>query len=200
MHPDQFVLINALKEDIVERSVRELEYHGAVLDAMGLDRTAKIQIHVGGVYGDKQAAINRFAERYRTLSHSLKRRLVIENDDRLFGLRDCLLVHEHTTAPILFDAFHHHCLNDGEDLKKGLAMAARTWQKEDGIPMIDYSSQQQGNRPGTHARTIDLSHFRTFLHQVHGLDFDIMLEIKDKEKSAFKALQVLKESEKKEGR
>ena len=193
MHPDQFVLINALKEDIVERSVKELEYHCALLDEMQLERSAKIQIHVGGVYGDKGKAIERFVDRYHSLSPSLKRRLVVENDDRLFSLKDCLSLHRKIDIPVLFDSFHHQCLNHGETVRQGLAMAAETWQKDDGVPMVDYSSQQRGHRIGTHARTIDVSDFTRVLGQTHGLDVDIMLEIKDKEKSALKALKVLKE-------
>jgi UV DNA damage endonuclease len=196
MHPDQFVLINALKDDVVERSIRELEYHCSLLDAMGLDRTAKIQIHVGGLYGDKQAAIDRFVDRYKSLDPSLRRRLVIENDDRLFSLKDCLSVHKKTAVPIVFDVFHHQCLNEGETVKIGLERAGQTWRKSDGVPMVDYSSQQLGHRVGTHAQSIDLELFQKFLNQSNGLDFDIMLEIKDKEKSALKALEVLREFKK----
>jgi UV DNA damage endonuclease len=192
MHPDQFVLINALKDDVVERSVRELEYHCTMLDEMGLDRTAKIQIHVGGAYGDKQAAIERFVDRYKSLGPSLRRRLVIENDDRLFSLKDCLVVHEKTGVPVLFDIFHHQCLNKGESLRLGLERSSKTWKKRDGIPMVDYSSQQPGHRQGTHAETIDVPLFKEFLEQTEELDFDLMLEIKDKEKSAIKALKVLR--------
>ena len=72
MHPDQFVLINSPSEDIQERSVAELQYHCDFLDALGLDSTHKIQIHVGGVYGDKESAIKRFVERYKDLSPSIK--------------------------------------------------------------------------------------------------------------------------------
>jgi len=191
MHPDQFVLINALKDDVVERSVRELEYHCTLLDEMDLDSTAKIQIHVGGVYGDKQAAIERFVDRYKSLGPFLRQRLVIENDHRLFNLKDCLRVHEKTTIPILFDVFHHQCLNNGERLRQGLERARRTWKKSDGVPMVDYSSQELGHRIGTHAKSIDVHLFQEFLNQTRGLDFDIMLEIKDKEKSGLKALEVL---------
>jgi UV DNA damage endonuclease len=193
MHPDQFVLINALKDDIVERSIRELEYHCTILNEMDLDSTAKIQIHVGGVYGDRPSAIARFVDRYKSLNPSLRRRLVIENDDRLFSLKDCLRVHEKTTIPILFDAFHHHCLNNGETLRQGLELARQTWKKSDGVPMVDYSSQQKGQRPGSHAKTLNRAIFKKFLHETRGLDFDLMLEIKDKETSAFKALKILRE-------
>jgi len=193
MHPDQFVLLNARKADVVQRSVKELEYHCALLDEMNLDRTAKIQLHVGGVYGDKGKAMERFVDRYHTLSPYLKRRLIVENDDRLFSLKDCLSLHGKVGIPVLFDSFHHQCLNQGETVGQGLAMAAETWQKDDGVPMVDYSSQQRGHRLGTHASTIDVSHFTQVLSETHGLDFDIMLEIKDKEKSALKALKVLKQ-------
>ena len=192
MHPDQFVVINAQKDDVVERSVWELEYHCIVLDEMALDSTAKIQIHVGGVYGDKRSATNRFIERYSSLSKSLKSRLVIENDDRSYSLEDCLSVHEKIGIPILFDAFHHQCLNNGETLRQGLQLSGSTWKESDGIPMVDYSSQQKGQRPGSHAKTLNKAIFKKFLLETKGLDFDLMLEIKDKEASAFKALKILR--------
>ncbi len=192
MHPDQFVIINALKDDVVERSARELEYHCTVLDKMGLDNTAKIQIHLGGVYGDKRSAIYRFIERYNSLSKSLKSRLVIENDDRSYSLEDCLSVHKKIGIPIIFDAFHHQCLNNGETLRQGLELSASTWKESDGIPMVDYSSQQRGQRSGSHAKTLNTASFKKFLQETGGLDFDLMLEIKDKETSALKALKILK--------
>jgi UV DNA damage endonuclease len=192
MHPDQFVIINALKDDVVERSVSELEYHCTVLDTMGLDSTAKIQIHLGGVYGDKGSAMDRFIERYHSLSKSLKSRLAIENDDRSYSLKDCLSVQEKIRIPVIFDAFHHQCLNNGETLRQGLELSASTWKESDGIPMVDFSSQQRGQRSGSHAKTLNTAMFKKFLHETRGLDFDLMLEIKDKETSALKALKILK--------
>ena len=38
--------------------------------------------------------------------------------------------------------------------------------------------------------SLDVNHFREFLEQTRPLDFDVMLEIKDKERSAFKALEI----------
>jgi len=192
MHPDQFVLINSLKKDVVQRSIDELQYHCSVLDAMDLDESAKIQIHVGGVYGDKLKAIKRFIERYNSLNESIKKRLAIENDERLFDLRDCLEVHQKMKIPVIFDTFHHECLNNGESIKEAILQAQATWKKKDGLLMVDYSSQKAEKRKGTHAITIDLSSFKNFIIETEGLDFDIMLEIKDKEKSAVKALRLLK--------
>lgn len=188
MHPDQFTLINSLDEAIFERSRRELLYHARVLDALGLDRTAKIQIHVGGVYGDRDASIARFVERYRLLEPRIADRLVVENDERCYSLEDCLVIHRRTGLPVLFDAFHHSILNHGEDIPAGLRMAAPTWQSRDGIPMVDYSIQARGKPVGSHAESIDPVAFGTFLRGSRPLDFDVMLEIKDKEVSAAQAV------------
>ncbi|MBN1170261.1 UV DNA damage repair endonuclease UvsE [Candidatus Micrarchaeota archaeon] len=191
MHPDQFVVINSPSNEIAERSIKELEYHCRVLDLMGLDSSARVQIHVGGMYGDKEKAVLRFVDRYNKLSKSVRKRLAIENDDRLFSLKDCLEISRKTGVPVIFDVLHHRCLNNGETIKDALQLVQKTWKKKDGVPMIDYSSQEKGGRKGKHTEHIDQKDFKKFLDQSKGLDFDIMLEIKDKEKSAKIALLLL---------
>ena len=195
MHPDQFVLINSPNKEIVERSVKELDYHCNILDSMKLDNTAKIQIHIGGVYNNKPEAIQRFVETYKQLPEKIKNRLCIENDDRLFSLKDCLEVHKKTGIPIIFDFFHHECLNNNESISEAVRAASKTWKKQDGILMADYSSQEKGERKGKHAESINLKDFQDKINQAESnknIDFDVMLEIKDKEKSAIKTIKELK--------
>ena len=188
MHPDQFTLINSPSPDIYQRSVAELNYHAQVMDAMQLPPTGKIQIHVGGLYGDREGAIARFAERYKLLSAEVQRRLVIENDDRLFSLSDCLRIHEAVGVPILFDTFHQEVLPNGMPVKEALRASAKTWRTTDGLPMLDYSSQLKDERRGNHAHSLDDAHFKKFLSGSKGWDGDVILEIKDKEKSAIRAV------------
>jgi UV DNA damage endonuclease len=193
-HPDQFVVLNSPSPDIVQRSIQELIYQGSMLDLMGLDGTAKLQIHVGGLYGERELAISRFAAVHATLPDAVKARVVVENDDRLFPLRDCLHLHELTGVPILFDNFHHECLNHGEPMADALRLAAATWHPTtDGVPMMDYSSQATGERKGKHTDDLVDDLFREFLTNLHGLDMDLMLEIKNKEASALRAVAILRE-------
>ena len=193
-HPDQFVVLNSPSPDIVQRSIQELVYQGSMLDLMGLDSTAKLQIHVGGLYGERELAISRFAAVHATMPAAVQARVVVENDDRLFPLRDCLHLHELTGVPILFDNFHHECLSHGESMAEALRMAAATWHPTaDGVPMMDYSSQAPGERKGKHADDLVDDLFRGFLAELHGLDMDLMLEIKSKEASALRAVAILRE-------
>jgi UV DNA damage endonuclease len=191
MHPDQFTLINSPDAGIFRRSAAELEYHARVLDLLGLDCSAKIQIHAGGVYGDKAKSLDRFCHRFERLGPSVRRRLVVENDDHRYSLGDCLLISRRTGIPVLFDSLHHQLHNGGEDLATAVSQAAASWGKGDGVPMVDYSSQKKGGRRGSHAESIDLKRFSRFLEAVGKTDPDIMLEIKDKEKSALRARRFL---------
>jgi UV DNA damage endonuclease len=192
LHPDQFTLINSVNTEVFERSVKELLYHAEVLDLMELDTTAKIQLHVGGVYGDKATSIQRFINRFDALDDCIQRRLVIENDDRLYTLRDCLQLHADTGIPVLFDVHHHELNNSGETVHEAFDRFTKTWREEDGVPMVDYSSQEPGKRKGKHAESLDVGQFKQFIEATNEFDFDIMLEIKDKETSALKAVEALK--------
>jgi UV DNA damage endonuclease len=191
MHPGQYTVINSPRKEVVQNAFKDLIYHTEVLDLMGLDKSAKVQIHVGGVYGDKEKAIKDFIQNYRKLPKNVKDRLAIENDDKSYSLKDCLEIHKEIGIPIIFDSFHHECINNGEPLDGAIKMAAKTWKKEDGPLMMDYSSQMKGEKKGRHSQSINIKHFKSFLKNKGETNFDLMLEIKDKEKSAVKARKLI---------
>ena len=184
MHPDQFIVLNSPKDEIVNRAVAELQYHAEVLDLLRLDTTAKIQLHIGGVYNDKNHSIKRFAERFHELDALIKRRLVIENDDVSYGPKDCLMLHELCGVPILFDYYHFQLRNDTESFPALLDPVFSSWGSGDGLPLVDYSSSRLDKRIRAHTDHIDINDFKQFIELSRPYDFDVMLEIKDKETSA----------------
>ena len=190
MHPGQYTLLNSPRPEVGRAAVADLLYHARVLDLLGLDSSAKIQIHVGGVYGNKKKAMERFLRAYEALPEGVKRRLVLENDERFYTLSDVLLIHRETGIPVVFDFFHHELNPDGRTLAEALECQKETWGPEDGIPIVDYSSPLSGGRTGSHAYALDEEHFRRFLEESCPYDFDLMLEVKDKERSALRALEL----------
>lgn len=186
MHPSYFVLINSPKKEIVDKSIKDLDYHVKILDLLGLDNSHKIQIHVGGVYKGKETSRERFISNYLKLPQKIKERLVIENDEKSYSIKDCLVIAKKTQIPIVFDCFHHSILNNKETNRKVIKLIKKYWKKEDGLIMIDFSTQDKSKRIGAHAQTIELKKFNDFLKEIKGYPVDIMLEIKDKEKSVLK--------------
>jgi UV DNA damage endonuclease len=192
VHPGQYTLLNAVDEAVVARSVAELAYHAELLDALRLDHTHKIQIHTGGVYGDKPAASTRFVNQYNQLPEAIRRRLAIENDERQYGLADNLAIHRESGVPLIFDVFHHRLFNEGESLSEALDAVIPTWAGH-GPAMIDYSSQNPEKQAGAHTVSIDLDDFGPVLDELAGRDVDLMLEIKDKEASVLRALELVRQ-------
>ncbi|BBG23129.1 UV DNA damage endonuclease [Sulfuracidifex tepidarius] len=189
MHPGQYTVLNSERGEVVRSSIEELKYHADLLDLMGVE--GKIQIHVGSSKGGKEEGVRRFVENFSLLPENLRNRLVVENDDRVYTVRDCLEVWRGTGIPIVLDNLHHSLNNDGESLEEALDLVRGTWR---GTPMMDYSSQEPGERRGVHASTLSETDFRDFLKVVK--DVDVMLEIKDKEASALKAVRIAKEMNK----
>lgn len=191
-HPGQYTLLNSPRPEVVEASIWELAYHAELFDLLGLDSTHKIQIHVGGVYGDRDAARETFIARIPTLPAIVRRRLAIENDERQYALADCLAIAERTGLPVIFDWFHHALFNHGEAPGAALDAFMATWDPaRDGVPMMDFSTQDPAKQAGAHAASIDLDAFAAFLDALAGRNVDVMLEIKDKEASALAANAML---------
>ncbi|MGH4138146.1 UV DNA damage repair endonuclease UvsE [Clostridium sp.] len=187
MHPGQYTVLNAEKEDIVEKAIKDLEYHSRFLDDLGVDSSNKIILHIGGGYGDKDLAMNRFIENFKRLSASVKNRLVIENDDRTFNINDLLFISGKINIPVIFDNLHHECNHEIEmSIKKIMSKVVKTWKKEDGSPKVHYSQQDLCKHLGAHSKTIMVKEFLKYYEEVKEFNLDIMLEVKDKDISAIK--------------
>jgi UV DNA damage endonuclease len=190
MHPGQYSVLNSPIAGVVQRTIDDLRYHARFLDALGADVSSKIILHIGGVYGDKISAMARFVQHYRYLDLSIKRRLVIENDDRSFNLADALDVGNNLAIPVVFDNLHHEvnrCDLPGNETD-WVRMCARTWNREDGVQKIHYSQQDPDKKPGSHAEWIAIDAFLSFAEKLVDPVPDIMLEVKDKNRSAVKCI------------
>ena len=103
----------------------------ALLDAMGLDDEAVVVLHVGGAAGGVAAGADRFLAALELLSERARARLVLENDDRVFGLRDALDTSRRGSLRLVFDVHHHACHDPaGIPEREALELALATWPEE----------------------------------------------------------------------
>ena len=190
MHPGQYTVLNSTDTSVIERAVDDLYYHALVLDSLHVDETHKIILHIGGVYQDREVAIQRFIQSYLHLDERIKRRLVIENDDRSYGIQDVLSIGEQLRIPVVFDNLHNAVLpsNDVHTEKDWVDACKGTWKKSDGMQKIHYSQQHPQKKAGSHSDSIQITPFMNFLHTLDRDDIDIMLEVKDKNLSAVKCI------------
>jgi UV DNA damage endonuclease len=187
-HPGQYTVLNSIDDAVQRAAVEELEVQAELLGGMGLGPEAVVVLHVGGAAGGPERLEAGFAQ----LSDAARARLVIENDDRTYGLADVVGLAERLGRPVVFDVHHHHC-HDPEGIpdRKALELALATWPP--GVtPKVHYSSpktaleERRGQlalpHPRAHADGIDPFAFAHFLDvTAAGHDFDVMIEAKAKD-------------------
>ena len=110
-HPGPFNVLVSPHQHVVEKCVVDLSIHGDLFDMIGLSRTPynKINIHLGGVYGDKESAMDRFCKNFELLPKSVSSRLTVENDDKesMYSVKDLYYgIYNRIGVPIVFDYLH----------------------------------------------------------------------------------------------
>lgn len=195
MHPGQYTVINSADEDVARRAFEDLRYHNLVLDSLGAGPESKIVIHVGGVYGEREESLKRFADRYRSLDDSIRDRLVIENDERSYNIGHVLEAALTLGIPAVFDNLHN-AVNPSEAGGSDVMWideCSKTWKPRDGSQKIHYSQQNHSKRRGSHSDSVRIGEFLEFYGSLGSRELDIMLEVKDKNLSAIKCINAVSE-------
>lgn len=186
-HPGPFNVLASPKEHVVEKTIKQLNFQSRLMDEMGLSRTFfnPLNIHVGGAFGDKKAAMERFAKNWDLLDEGTKLRLNVENDDRpnMFSVKDLMYLHELIGIPICFDYLHHQFCHSNQPEKEALEMVHPTWSNI--TPVVHIASsiviENDSHRmPRAHAAYL----YEPFDN--YGLNVDYMVEAKAKELALLK--------------
>jgi UV DNA damage endonuclease len=154
-HPDQFVVPGSTNPDVVEASLRELEYQAEMAEHVGAEQ---LTIHGGGAQGGKAASLDRLARGLAHLSPRARTRIALENDDRVYTVEDLLPICERLAIPLVYDVHHHRCNPDRLTIERATELAAATWGTRE--PWAHVSSPAAGwNRgdPRPHADYIRLA-------------------------------------------
>lgn len=190
MHPGQYTVLNSPDAGVVKRAIEDLSYHARFLDALKLDATHKIILHVGGKYGEPALAMQRFAEAYRDLPDTIAKRLILENDGSIFQIDEVLELCHKIGAPAVYDNLHN-AINPADEVKSDaewIALCRETWRVRDGAQKTHYSQQHPTKARGAHSDSIAIEPFWDYCHGLGSDAPDIMLEVKDKNRSAVKCV------------
>ena len=195
-HPGPFNVLTSPREQVVENCIKDLSIHGWVFDKMMLSRTPfnKINIHIGGAYGDKLSAMKRFCENFHRLPNSVKSRLTVENDDKasMYSVKDLYHgVHEVIGIPIVFD-YHHHKFCSGDlTEREALELSCKTWPK--GItPVVHYSESRRDEMQDNTIKEQAHSDYIYDYIDTYGNEVDVMVEAKAKELAVMRYKEIHK--------
>lgn len=188
MHPDQFTVLNSNNPKVVEASIGNLEYHARLLHAMG---GHDLILHVGGVYGEKEAAKQRFIEQYHLLSPEIKKLLRLENDDKSYSISEVLEISGATGIPVVFDYHHHRCLTDDAITDDLIGQIERTWRHA--IPKMHVSTGKTHEKDKSHSAYVSWEDCCRVSEIYRNHKIDVMIEAKMKDRAVLRFLADLGE-------
>lgn len=189
-HPGQFDVLASPTQSIVDKTIYDLDQHARIMDMMGLpqNHNAAINIHIGGSYGDKQSALDRFCSNFKKLAPSTRDRLVVENDDKAsqFGVLDLFEgVYNKVCCPITFDHLHHRFCTNNISAEQAALLSASTWGEI--TPLQHYSSSKALYEDSS---VINRSH-ADYIYEIipdYGIEADVEIEAKAKDLAVLRYL------------
>ena len=183
-HPGHFNALGSPNPAVVEKTIKELNQHSEIMDLIGLTISPynKINIHVGGAYGDKEAALKRWIENYNKLNYNTRKRLTVENDDKanMYSVKELYEgIYKKCGVPIVFDFYHHKFCTGGLTEQEALELALSTW---DGItPCTHYSESRRKEQLDESIKAQAHSDLVYKEIPTYGNEFDCVIEAKHKE-------------------
>ena len=199
-HPGQFTQLGSPRKQVIDNALRDLDFHAELLDLLKLppqqDRDAVMILHLGGVFGDKPATLDRFRENYAKLPDNVKKRLVLENDDVCYSVHELLPLCEELNIPFVLDFHHHNIIFDPEQIREGtkdiidlFPRILATWKRKGITPKMHYS---EPTPPAITGRQRRKHSARVATLPPCPPDMDLMIEAKDKEQAVFELMRTFK--------
>jgi UV DNA damage endonuclease len=202
-HPDHFTVFSTPRQDVLRKSQQDLERHVSLFEHIGLDERYKCNIHIGGTYGDKAAAQERFMEHISQLPERLRNRLTLENDDKTFTAKETLDTAQALGLPMVLDLHHHAVNHQGEHAADLWEDIQQTWSKEATrlnqvgdellVPKIHISSPKSEKEKRAHADYVEVGPFLEFATAIAPFTprLDVMIEAKRKDAALLQLMQEL---------
>jgi len=138
-HPDQFVVLASDRDDVVNNSIREFEYHADMAKWMGYGKQFqdfKINVHISGRKGPQG-----IRDVYSRLSPEARNTLTLENEEYTHGLSDCLSLSD--LVPTVMD-IHHNWVREGEYIQPNDDLVKRVVDSWKGVrPTCHYSVSRE---------------------------------------------------------
>jgi UV DNA damage endonuclease len=190
-HPGQFNVLGSPTKKAVDNTILDLNLHAEIMDLMLLPQTHQypINIHLGGAYGDKESAMQRFCENFNLLSDSAKARLVVENDDKgsMFSVADLYHgVYMKIGVPITFDYHHHRFCTGGLSEEVALKLASTTWK---GVRQLTHYSSCRKTFESAEQKAQAHADYVYEVINSYGQQIDVEIEAKAKEGAVLKYLK-----------
>lgn len=192
-HPDQYAVLNSMDSKIVKNTVEILEYHYKIMDALGI-KDKIIILHVGSSACGKKASITRFINNFNKLPDHIKKCIAVENDDKVYNIKDVLELCHKINVPMVLDYHHFICNNEKEDINDYLKEIIDTWDGK--LPKMHFSSPKSKLKKEfrSHSDYINKECFIEFINilKKQDKDIDIMLEAKAKDDAISRLARCLK--------
>ena len=189
IHLDQFCVLNSTNKDVVNSTINIIKFYKNMLDTMKL-KTYMI-MHIGSNAFGKENSIKRFINNFNKLDKEVKNMIILENDDKIFNIKDVLYICKTLSIPMVLDYHHHKCNNDNIEIKKYIEEIFNTWKS---TPKVHLSSPKNKKEYRTHNDYINIDDFIEFeaLIKDTNKNVDIMIEAKEKDNALFKLVRELK--------